>query len=617
MCGFSGFIGLIDNPEQKLLKSLELLNHRGPDMSGHLFIKEKNMGFAHNRLSIIDTSKNAIQPFMDNNKNILVYNGELYNSDYIKKKLNSAYQINWKSSSDTEILFFSLVKFGVNKTLDMIEGMFAFAFFSSKNQSLYLARDIAGEKPLYYSNINNTLTFSSETKPLLMLSNKEKIIPKMIENHINANFNIFNKTIYNNINALRPGSFLEYNLSNKTLNLKKYWSYEKKFLEINNNTSFKNNSNNFENILNQAVHSQLVSDVPIGTFMSGGLDSTLISLIATKYNKNLDIYSLGYEDKNYDESSKAEKIAKYLGQRFKKIILKPDQLPSLFDSFIKKLDLPHTDQSDICLYYLCNEAAKTSKVILTGDGGDELFAGYNRHIWIKKVLNMKYLTRKFLYFSISPISIKIINILNNLMLDNHRLLDFESKIYKLKKILPYKDINKIYYSLLSDQKIHEFDLDFNNQLSNLRNILKYDFELYLPNNVLYKSDACSMYNSLELRSPYLSKNVIEYSLSLNEKEMLYKSTGKLVLRKILNKYLPSELIYSKKSGFSIPLAEWLSCELKEWASEIYFNPIINDIFSINIDLKKIWQDFIDNPKDNFQKVWNIIVINAWLKENTI
>jgi len=126
-----------------------------------------------------------------------------------------------------------------------------------------------------------------------------------------------------------------------------------------------------------------------------------------------------------------------------------------------------------------------------------------------------------------------------------------------------------------------------------------------------------MYNSLELRSPYLSKNVIEYSLSLNEKEMLYKSTGKLVLRKILNKYLPSELIYSKKSGFSIPLAEWLSCELKEWASEIYFNPIINDIFSINIDLKKIWQDFIDNPKDNFQKIWNIIVINAWLKENTI
>ena len=172
------------------------------------------------------------------------------------------------------------------------------------------------------------------------------------------------------------------------------------------------------------------------------------------------------------------------------------------------------------------------------------------------------------------------------MLDNHRLLDFESKIYKLKKILPYKDINKIYYSLISDQNIHEFDLNFNNQLSNLRNILKYDFELYLPNNVLYKSDACSMYNSLELRSPYLSKNVIEYSFSLNEKEMLYKSTGKLVLREILNKYLPSDLIYSKKSGFSIPLAEWLSHELKEWASEIYFNPIINDKFFYKHRFKK-------------------------------
>ena len=256
-------------------------------------------------------------------------------------------------------------------------------------------------------------------------------------------------------------------------------------------------------------------------------------------------------------------------------------------------------------------------MILTGDGGDELFAGYNRHIWIKKVLKMKYITRKLLYFSISPISIKIINILNNLMLDNHRLLDFESKIYKLKKILPHKEINKIYYSLISDQNIHEFDLNINNQLSNLRNILKYDFELYLPNNVLYKSDACSMYNSLELRSPYLSKKVIEYSFSLNEKEMLYKSTGKLVLREILKKYLPSELIYSKKSGFSIPLAEWLSHELKEWGSEIYFNPIINESFSMNIDLKKGWQNFLDNPKDNFQKVWNVIVINAWLKENII
>ena len=225
-------------------------------------------------------------------------------------------------------------------------------------------------------------------------------------------------------------------------------------------------------------------------------------------------------------------------------------------------------------------------MILTGDGGDELFAGYNRHIWIKKVLKMKYITRKLLYFSISPISIKIINILNNLMLDNHRLLDFESKIYKLKNILR-KLIKFIIH--ISDQNIHEFDLNFNNQLSNLRNILKYDFELYLPNNVLYKSDACSMYNSLELRSPYLSKNVIEYSFSLNEKEMLYKSTGKLVLREILNKYLPSDLIYSKKSGFSIPLAEWLSHELKEWASEIYFNPILNDK-SINIDLKKGWQN---------------------------
>lgn len=616
MCGFSGFVGDVIEPKIKLSKCLDLLKHRGPDMSKYLYSPKNKIGLAHNRLSIIDISKNALQPFKDSIGNTLVFNGEIYNCYILKKKYLNKFDIKWKSKSDTEVLFNCLTILGIKKTLEIIEGMFSFAFFDVQTNSMFLARDIAGEKPLYFSKKNNTLFFSSETKPILYLLNKKKISQNKINKYLNSNFSITNETLYNDIKCLKPGTILKYDIINNKSKIDYFWNYEKKYLEIKKNNLFRQDKN-FEMILEDSIKSQLVSDVPVGTFMSGGLDSTIVSSIASKYNKNLKIYSLGFEQKDFDESKRAEKIAKHLNQKFYKVLFKPNQLPDLFDSFIKKLDLPHTDQSDICLFYLCKIAKKNkTKVILTGDGGDELFAGYNRHIWISKILKMNRISKYFLKSFINiPLSIKLLNFLNNNFSEKNRQLDFESKVYKLKHVLNIKDINKIYLSLIDEKNNNIFKLHQNSEMSNLRNILRYDFDFYLPNNILYKSDSCSMYNSIELRAPFLSKKIIEYSLSLSDSEILSNSYGKIPLRKILNKYLPEELINLKKTGFTIPLADWLSNDLRDWAKEIFFNPVISDKFGINLNYKNHWDNFMDSPKNNFQKIWNIIIINSWLNAN--
>tara|TARA_Y100000992_G_scaffold296521_1_gene258841 strand:- start:3334 stop:5193 length:1860 start_codon:yes stop_codon:yes gene_type:complete len=616
MCGFTGFVGKFSNPKEKLEYCNKILFHRGPDMSDTFYDEKNKIGLAHSRLSILDISSNAMQPIKDNLGNVLIFNGEIYNHKIIKKRLDKIKSIKWNSTSDTEILFNSLIYFGIENTLENIEGMYAFCFFKKNDNTIYLCRDISGEKPLYYYQSDDKLIFSSEVKPINYLIGKKNISIDTLKNYINFNFNWNNNSLFLNIFSLMPGNYLKFNLNKKKIIINNFWKYEKKyqFLKKNNKSS----KINFNNLLKNEVKKELISDVPVGAFMSSGLDSTLVASVASTFKKDIQIYSIGYEDKNFDESAQAQKISNYLNINFNKIIFKSSDVPSLFEELTDNIDLPHTDQSDLALYLLCKNAKKNgSKVILTGDGGDELFGGYNRHIWGKNILEMKPLIKKPLNFFLKfQLTISTIEFLNNLLPRKYFQLDLKSKIQKFSKVLNYKNLNDIYLFLLKNN--YESDLTvlpYNKDMSNLRNMLKYDFQYYLPNNVLYKSDRCSMYNSIEIRAPLLSKNIIEYSLSMLDQDIVSDFQGKLILRKAIKEYLPETLIQSKKSGFSIPLAKWIRGPLNDWGKNIFFDPIITKNYLIKINYSKIWESYIEGDDNYFQKVWNIMILNSWIRKN--
>ena len=356
MCGFTGFVGNFINPREKLEHCNKILFHRGPDMSDIFYEEKSKIGLAHSRLSILDISSNAIQPIKDDLGNVLIFNGEIYNYKIIKEKLDKIKSIKWNSTSDTEILFNSLIYFGIENTLEIIEGMYAFCFVKKNNNAVYLCRDISGEKPLYYYQSDDKLIFSSEVKPINYLIQENNISTDILKNYINFNFNWNNNSIFLNIFSLMPGSFLKFNFDHKKLTINKFWKYEEKYHFLKKNNKF--SETNFNNLLKNEVKKELISDVPVGAFMSSGLDSTLVASIASTFKKDIQIYSIGYEDKNFDESEQAQKISSYLNINFNKIIFKSSDVPSLFEELTDNLDLPHTDQSDLALYLLCKNAKK-------------------------------------------------------------------------------------------------------------------------------------------------------------------------------------------------------------------------------------------------------------------
>ena len=494
--------------------------------------------------------------------------------------------------------------------------MYAFCFVKKDNNTIYLCRDISGEKPLYYYQSDDKLIFSSEVKPINYLVDQKKISSDILKNYINFNFNWNNNSVFLNIFSLKPGNYLKFDLNKKTLSINQFWKYEEKYHFFKKNNQY--SKKNFDNLLKNEIKKELISDVPVGTFMSSGLDSTLVTSIASTFKKDMQVYSIGYEDKNFDESEQAYKISNYLDIKFNKILFKFSDVPSLFEELTDRLDLPHTDQSDLPLYLLCKNAKKNgSKVILTGDGGDELFGGYNRHIWGKNILEMNSLIKIPINFILKyNLIISTIELLNNLLPRKYFQLDLKSKILKFSKLLKYKNLNDIYLFLLKNNNESDLiELFYDKDMSNLRNMMKYDFQFYLPNNVLYKSDRCSMYNSIEIRAPLLSKNIIEYSLCMQDRNIVNNFQGKLILRKALRKHLPESLIQSKKSGFSIPLAKWIRGPLNDWAKNIFFDPIITKNYLIKVDYSNIWESYIKGDDNHFQKVWNIMILNTWIRKN--
>ena len=636
MCGITGFITSSKISIDDLGKMSSLIHHRGPDDNNLYHYPLKNFAVMHNRLSIIDLNKTGRQPMVSKLGNVLVYNGEIYNFIELKYELLNKKKIKFKGTSDTEILLNLIEIYGIEKTLDKIKGMFVFCFFDKVKDKVFFARDRIGEKPLYYGLNNGNFYFTSELKSLFGNKDFKPVISKKSFNYLTTlNYIPSPFTIYNNIYKLKQSHYFCFDLNKETtqeIHQTKYWSNK---IEINNNLSFEKCKKKLKNKLFDVVESELIADVDVGIFLSSGIDSSLIASIASKISKKkINTFSLGFNDKYYDESSDSEKIAEYIGSNHKKLFIDDvDYIKS-----IKKISSiycePFSDSSQIVTIPLCDFASKYVKVCLTGDGGDELFGGYNRYINGKKL--EKYFYNNINYFE-KYILEKIQNInnqkINNLFSKFEKFIPnsfrIDNLILKLKKIAKSKLNSENFFEFYIKNLSHDGDKITKNKQDFLfmkkyfeksidieNTMMFFDQNFYLPDDLVVKMERASMASSLEIRSPFLHPEIVEFANTIPLQYKISNKQGKLITRSILEELLPKKYLLKKKKGFLVPLESLLKGELKQWSENILFSKRVNEHNFYSIDtIKQEWIKFQNNEIINFYKFWDLIVFQNWYEDH--
>jgi len=530
-------------------KALTMLEHRGPDDSGVWFNKKEGIFFGHNRLSIIDTSSLNKQP-MSHNGTTLIFNGEIYNFEEIKKKYKNKFP-KFKTRGDTEVLLKSF-HYNEKKTFDYLDGMFAFACF--KDKKLFLAVDHFGEKPIYYAKLQEGIYFSSEPKPLIELlklspNEDEKLkMEFMLFGYINSP-----NTIYQNLFKLEPAHYIECIKQNREirLNKKKYWEAKRRSFNSGSIQPIgKDKIQNIKDILLNSIKSRMISDVPIGLFMSSGIDSILIaSLIKKELDQNIDAYTVKFDStKVHDESPYAKKIAKFLGLNHITISTNYKKNYNL-DSLLELYSLDPNDNLTIFSVFAMSQLAKKNiKVALCGIGSDEIFLGYNRYSFFYKYID---LIKKLKNFS------SIINLMDNLSKNKFK------KFHILNKNFLQVDKKNIYLNHVNRNQLQVYKEDLITSISdkyfsgNLENFLEemtdFDLKYKMPNSYIPAIDLGSMKAGLEVRSPFLNKNLYEYITENIDQRSLLEFGSKNILKVILKEYLPKKYLNLPKRGFVFPI----------------------------------------------------------------
>ena len=644
MCGILGFIG--DTHSQFVDKKniLSSLKRRGPDASGDWTYGQDFLYFGHTRLSVLDLTDNGNQPMVSSNGRFIVtYNGEIYNFNYLKKNIENNTNLKiWKSNSDTEVLCESIQLYGLEKTLNMCDGMFAMGVFDKKKNELFLARDQFGEKPLYYGYIKNNFFFSSDLNFIKSInSNYLKINKKSV--YLLAKYSYIPSpyTIYEDVYKLEPSHFLKLNINNfKNLNSKKkfttlnWLNKDNENSKIILNTSFDQYCNNLEEQIEESVKSRMISDVSLGSFLSGGIDSSLITALMQKNSANkVETFSIGQSDNRFNESIYAKEVSKKLGTNHNEYIVGKKEIIDTIEKINTVYSEPFADSSQIPSIILSEHVRKKVTVALTGDGGDELFGGYNRYIYsnfvLKIIKHLPYTFRK--YFSLIGKSISPSQYNKLLFFLNYRSNFISNPGDKLHKIFDKLELVKnerdLYLSLITewDNGTELFDnansnhydcvemfcrkLDFTDNA--IQKMMIADVKYYLPDDILTKVDRAAMYSSLETRVPFLNRNIYNIVKNMPLEFKINKNKGKIVLRKILKKYLPINLIDRPKMGFAIPMDNYLRNDLKEWASDlINSGNIYSDYFDKKI-LETYWKEHLSKKRNWQSKLWPILSFISW------
>ena len=613
MCGIAGIIDFEDPSQvlQKLQVLSEDIKKRGPDKFNLFVSDEDPIGLSHSRLSIIDLSVNGDQPmFTQDRSKCLVFNGEIYNHKSIKKTYLD--NVSLKGNSDTEILLNFINNNGIDLALEKIKGMFSFFYIDFKKKEFILARDRAGEKPLSYFSDNERFYFSSEVNCISKILKKDE----RQFNHESINFFLTQGnfpapySIYKNIKKVLPGSYLIGNFHNNEIKVSErmYWDFE----EVSELTFHDNHEDLLERELYEVIDQQLISDRNLGCFLSGGIDSSLISSIASKLRDNLNTYTISFDNFSYDESEKAKKVANILGTQHHTINFTSKNLLDSVPKISEVYDEPFADKSMLPTMLICKSVKQKGSIVnLTGDGGDELFAGYNRY---KYLTLFKYLRNFFKVLSILGVSLPPFSSSNKSFTDMVRWINLSIKSSNKTDHLNlyFSILNKTQNSFLPQSRFYsEFIKDKDLDISLIEKFMIFDFKNYLSNDILVKTDRASMFNGMELRAPFLDQRIIELSKQIPIEKKINKSKTKIILKRILSKYLPEEIIYQKKKGFDVPLAKWLKGELRDWANDIH-----NSSIGFEIPHEKKYQaffhDHMNKNRDFSEHLWPYLMLKNWV-----
>ena len=615
MCGFAGVIDLNrldfnDDLDRRMSLALKSLYPRGPDQND--ILTDEYSYLVHARLSIIDTTDSGMQPMHKYNKT-LVYNGEIYNYEQIKIKLkNDGYT--FSSNSDTEVLLAAWDKWGEG-ALKHINGMFSFAMWDKLNKKLTLVRDPYGKKPLLYSINNKKITFASDLKSLEKIIDCNEINPLAVESLFKLRFIYDPLTIYKNVHKLKSGHIL--NFTNEKVRLTKWYNLTNASESaVDKNTISKNIRNYFD----EAVKRRLVSDVNLGVFLSGGLDSSLIVSSLAEQGYSLPCFTMGFKGASnyYEERPQAKRLAKYYGMKHHAFEISENDVFKKIPEIFNASDEPFADTSALPFYMLSNEVSSKVKVVLTGDGGDEVFGGYRKHLG-EKWSSFPYLIPEFLRKIIIKVLIENKNThYGEISRRIRRYLMNISKDGSERQALWLEQINEdTIKKLLGNNIKHTKDLliTFRQPFKDpLNAMLAADLGFSLAGDMLVKADRMSMANSLEVRSPFLDKDLVEYVFSIPGKLKIGNFTGKKILKETFKNRLPKWSMSQPKKGFEIPIADWLRSNLKSMVDDSCSKNNLEKLGIIDHSIVDEWrQGLYSGKRDTSWQLWTIISYKQWLE----
>ena len=639
MCGITGIWDFKDKISPQILEKMtDALNHRGPDDSGIFIDVKNNIGFGHRRLSIIDLSPAGHQPMPNADETVWVtFNGEIYNFKEIREELEKSGR-RFKSGSDTEVIITAYEEWGM-ESIKRYRGMFAFAIWDKRKEKLFLVRDRAGVKPLYYYIKNGLLLFASELKSFHQHHKFDKEINfDTLASFLQFGYILAPNTIFNNTYKIRPGHYIEIDKNGQSKETK-YWDIIDSYLSTPINKPEDEIENELEQILKESFQYRMVSDVPVGVFLSGGVDSSLVTAILQAGSKvPIKTFTIGFHEKDYNEAPHAKKIAEFLKTDHNELYCTPKDALEIIPKLPDIYDEPFGDSSGVPTYLVSKFASHQVKVALSADAGDELFCGYSRY----GLLNDYYKTIRMIPSFLMPAmstglsmfsSDFIGGVYHNFSSVLPKYTNIKDKIYKFQNVLKYKNkelsgIVRNSYSYWLESQVKKMlvmpysqvesgfsDFGRISKLDVLSQMQAIDYKTYLTDDIFTKVDRATMAVGLESREPLVDHKIAEYIARVPADFKYRKGVSKYILKKILYKYIPKELIDRPKQGFGIPMDAWLKNDLKNMlqgylsAESIKKQGIFNGAY-----LSDNLSQYLSGKSESAHKFWFLLMFQMWYEK---
>ncbi len=639
MCGIAGFWGASQScrePSVLLTRMADTLAHRGPDDEGVWWDERAEVGLAHRRLSILDLSAEGHQPMVSaSGRFVIVYNGEVYNFADIRRELAGQF---WRGHSDTEMILEAIERWGLERAVRRFIGMFAFALWDRESQCLHLVRDRIGIKPLYYGWCGKTFLFASELKAIRAHPDFQAAVDRdalallMRHNYVPAPY-----CIYAGIRKLQPGTILTVSGANGDAVPKTFWSARdvaeegsRSPLTISENDA----TDKLQELLSDAVRLRMIADVPVGAFLSGGIDSsTVVALMQEQSNSRVHTFTIGFGESGFDESIYAREIARHLGTDHTEVRLTPEEAMAVIPQLPEIYDEPFSDSSQIPTFLVSRLARAHVTVSLSGDGGDELFAGYQRYPWTERLWHsvdrIPGAIRRACAGALTSLSPsawdRCMNACGALVPSRFRFASLGDKIHKFSALFSTDRPEVLYAYAVSHwtdclvlgacepPTVLSDPMQAAEVTTLLESMMYMDLTSYLPDDILTKVDRASMAVGLEARVPLLDHRVVEFAWRLPLHMKIRNGKSKWLLRQVLGRYVPLSLVDRPKMGFGVPLGEWLRGPLREWAEDLisedrlhrdgYFDPRM---------VRSKWGEHLSGHRNWHYWLWDVLMFQAWL-----